>query len=91
MPREYMDKVKSVHEGGTFGSMGYRAPWKEEEASKMVLRTHTTAVSAAMLYEIAQNGWKSTKMFSIERVFRWVYEIPCYRVDIVLWAVGTKL
>jgi len=35
------------------------------------LRTHTTAVSARMLYEIAQQPeFKPTKLFSIDRVFR---------------------
>lgn len=38
----------------------------------MVLRTHTTSVSSAMLYEIANQpgGFKPTKLFSIDRVFR---------------------
>lgn len=31
----------------------YRYDWKREEAEKNILRTHTTAVSARMLYEIA--------------------------------------
>ena len=31
----------------------YRYNWKEDEARKQILRTHTTAVSARMLYEIA--------------------------------------
>ncbi len=31
----------------------YRYDWKREEAEKYILRTHTTAVSARMLYEVA--------------------------------------
>ncbi len=31
----------------------YRYDWKVDEARKNILRTHTTAVSARMLYEIA--------------------------------------
>lgn len=69
-PREYLEKVRKVHESGDFGSIGYRYPWKESETSKLVLRTHTTAISAAMLYKIAQEGWKPSKLFSIDRVFR---------------------
>lgn len=42
-----------MHEKGGFGSIGYRAPWHEEESRKLLLRTHTTASSAAMLYELA--------------------------------------
>ena len=62
-----------MHEdGGEFGSIGYRYPWREAETSKLVLRTHTTAVSAAMLYEIANQpgGFRPCKLFSIDRVFR---------------------
>ena len=69
-PREYLEKVRRVHEDGAFGSIGYRYPWKESETSKLVLRTHTTAVSASMLYQIAQSGFKPSKLFSIDRVFR---------------------
>lgn len=39
--------VKETHEnGGTTGSVGYGCQWKREEASKNLLRTHTTAVSS---------------------------------------------
>jgi len=41
-----------------------------EEAEKNILRTHTTAVSARMLYQLAQEGFQPSKFFSIDRVFR---------------------
>lgn len=41
-----------------------------EEAQKNLLRTHTTAVSARMLYRLAQDGFRPVKYFSIDRVFR---------------------
>ena len=69
-PREYLEKVQRVHQDGDFGSVGYRYPWKESETAKLVLRTHTTAVSASLLYHIAQSGFKPSKLFSIDRVFR---------------------
>ena len=52
--------------------MGYQYDWKIEEAQKNVMRTHTTAVSARMLYSKAQEEgeFKPLKMFSIDRVFR---------------------
>lgn len=53
VPEEYLAQVQAVHEHGGFGSVGYRTEWKREEAMKNLLRTHTTAVSARMLYEIA--------------------------------------
>lgn len=62
--------MKDVHENGGHGSVGYRYDWKETEAQKNILRTHTTAVSARMLYKLAQEGFRPTKYFSIDRVFR---------------------
>eukprot|EP00055_Hartaetosiga_balthica_P009059 m.35181 g.35181 ORF g.35181 m.35181 type:complete len:492 (+) comp6590_c0_seq1:45-1520(+) len=70
-PEEYLQRVKTTHEVGGFGSQGYRYDWKLEEAQKNILRTHTTAVSARMLYALAQNKpFKPVKYFSIDRVFR---------------------
>jgi len=51
--RDYYNRVATVHEKGGYGSSGYRAPWQPEESSKLLLRTHTTASSAAMLYKLA--------------------------------------
>ncbi|GAA6043238.1 hypothetical protein JCM8097_008476 [Rhodosporidiobolus ruineniae] len=71
-PQDYYERVKHVHENGDYGSTGYRYPFSKEETSRLLLRTHTTSVSAAMLYELAnQPGeFKPAKMFSIDRVFR---------------------
>ncbi|KAF8917916.1 phenylalanine-tRNA ligase [Mucidula mucida] len=51
--KAYYERVAKVHEHGDFGSTGYRAPWAPEESSKLLLRTHTTASSAHMLYKLA--------------------------------------
>lgn len=50
----------------------WRYDWKLEEAQKNLLRTHTTAVSARMLYKLAnqEGGFVPAKYFSIDRVFR---------------------
>ena len=49
----------------------YQYDWKLEEAQKNILRTHTTAVSARMLYKIGQQEkFTPVKYFSIDRVFR---------------------
>ncbi|KAM3727594.1 Phenylalanine--tRNA ligase alpha subunit [Dirofilaria immitis] len=69
-PEDYLHRVKKVHSEGGYGSKGYNYDWKLEEAQKNVLRTHTTAVSAHQLYELAKKGFNATKMFSIDRVFR---------------------
>ncbi|XP_064479392.1 phenylalanine--tRNA ligase alpha subunit-like [Ornithodoros turicata] len=70
-PPDYMERVKKVHSEGGYGSHGYQYNWKVEEAQKNLLRTHTTAVSARMLYKLAQEKtFRPVKYFSIDRVFR---------------------
>nr|XP_019933124.2 phenylalanine--tRNA ligase alpha subunit [Aedes albopictus] len=71
-PLQLLDEVKDSHETGTDGSIGYRYNWKLEEAQKNVLRTHTTGVSARMLYKVAHQpgGFQPVKYFSIDKVFR---------------------
>ncbi|KAJ3312801.1 hypothetical protein HDU76_002805 [Blyttiomyces sp. JEL0837] len=54
-----------------FLELGYGYSWKKEEAEKLILRTHTTAVSSNMLYLLAQEKeFRPVKYFSIDRVFR---------------------
>ncbi|KAL6409491.1 phenylalanyl-tRNA synthetase [Ilyonectria robusta] len=71
---KYLESVKQVHENGKFGSIGYRYPWAEEESLRLVLRTHTTSVSAAMLSRLASENpggpCRPARYFSIDRVFR---------------------
>lgn len=67
--KEYWKNVQQVHQDGKYGSIGYRYPWKAEESLRMVLRTHTTAISSAMLKKLAEDP-KPTRLFSIDRVFR---------------------
>lgn len=71
LPDYYVNEVKTVHESGGFGSVGYRYKWSEIEATKNILRTHTTAVSSRVLYELAQQKeFIPKKYFSIDRVYR---------------------
>lgn len=67
--KEFIENIKAVHQDGAFGSIGYRYPWKMDESLRTVLRTHTTAISARMLKELAKDP-KPTRLFSIDRVFR---------------------
>lgn len=77
LDREYVEAVKRMHEQGDprIRSAGYRCHWDLSEALKCIMRTHTTAVSARMLYQMGQE-YKRTgvftpkKYFSIDRVFR---------------------
>mmetsp|Transcript_31894 Transcript_31894/g.52615 ORF Transcript_31894/g.52615 Transcript_31894/m.52615 type:complete len:497 (+) Transcript_31894:128-1618(+) len=72
IPQEYYERVKSMHEIGGAGSIGYRYDFERKEAMKNLLRTHTTAVSSQMLYKLAnqKGGFQPAKYFSIDRVFR---------------------
>lgn len=70
-----MKLVKDVHSSGGYGSKGYDYEWKEDEARKNILRTHTTAVSARVLWMLSQKlkegkEFKPMRFFSIDRVFR---------------------
>ncbi|XP_033637091.1 phenylalanine--tRNA ligase alpha subunit-like [Asterias rubens] len=70
-PMDYLERVKKVHSVGGYGSQGHKVEWRIEEAKKNILRTHTTAVSARMLYKLAQQEkFTPVKYFSIDRVFR---------------------
>ncbi|XXG99110.1 subunit of tubulin prefoldin [Hypoxylon texense] len=71
----YWDNVKAVHQDGKYGSIGYRYPWSEDESLRLVLRTHTTAISANMLHKLAakrspDGSIPPARYFSIDRVFR---------------------
>jgi len=71
IPEDYKVRVQKVHEQGGYDSIGYRYKWSLDEAKKNILRTHTTAVSTRMLYQLAQNKpFTPKKYFSIDRVFR---------------------
>lgn len=77
--KSLVDRVRSAHEGSKDGSWpkGYQYKWSEQESMKNVLRTHTTAVTARVLYRLGQEykeskdkRFKPVKFFSIDRVFR---------------------
>lgn len=46
-----------------------RYPWEEDESLRLVLRTHTTAVSTWALHRLAEDP-RPARYFSIDRVFR---------------------
>ncbi|CCH45621.1 phenylalanyl-tRNA synthetase alpha chain [Wickerhamomyces ciferrii] len=67
--KKYLQNIKAVHEGDAFDSIGYRYPWNIEESLKLVLRTHSTAISSKILHDLAANPGPA-RLFSIDRVFR---------------------
>jgi phenylalanyl-tRNA synthetase alpha chain len=66
---QYFADVQRVHQDGAFGSIGYRYPWSADETLRLVLRTHTTAVSTWVLHRLAEDP-RPARYFSIDRVFR---------------------
>jgi len=65
--REYMEKIKDMHETGGKISRGWRYKWSEDIATRALLRTHTTVNSIKYLYK---HRAPPVRMFSIGRVFR---------------------
>ncbi|CAI5744977.1 unnamed protein product [Peronospora destructor] len=73
VPEGYYQRVHDMHENGGFGSIGHgRGAFTRETSMTNILRTHTTAISAQMLYKLANQpgGFTPQKYFSIDRVFR---------------------
>ncbi len=91
LPNEEIVKaVKDTHEyGWTTDSIGWRYQWDEEFAKKIVLRTHTTSLSARTLAQLRQDidkGALPAKYFSVGRVFRnevldWKHLAEFYQAD----------
>lgn len=68
-------KVKEVHEtGGDTGSKGWGGSWSKDAASEIMLRTHTTALSAQYLHKNLKKDKTGkiipAKFFSVNKVFR---------------------
>lgn len=61
-------EIKRAHEtGADTGSLGWQYHWREDEAMKVVLRTHTTAVTISYL---AKRKPEEARVFCVGRVFR---------------------
>lgn len=67
--KELVSKVKKAHETGLGGSRGWNYQFNEKESEKVMLRTHTTCLSAKKLSEIKKEELPA-KLFSVSKVFR---------------------
>lgn len=68
--KKVVSAIKAVHEnGGNTKSTGWRYRWDEKKARELVLRTHTTILSAKTLLELKESDLPC-KFFSVGRVFR---------------------
>src|SRR3989338_961422 len=71
--------------GGDTGSTGYKYKWSEEEASKVLLRTHTTVLSAIEIAKLKKEDLPK-KFFSVNKVYRnealdWKHLFEFYQVE----------
>ncbi len=79
-------KVKEVHENGAdSGSTGWRYSFSEAESQQLLLRTHTTVLSAQTLSTLKKEDLPA-KFFSVGRVFRnealdWKHLFEFYQVE----------
>ena len=74
-----LSNVEKAHEGGIDGSKGWQYKWNEEDAKKVLLRTHTTCLSARQLMEIGRKGEFPAKYFALGK---------CFRNETVDWSHG---
>jgi phenylalanyl-tRNA synthetase alpha chain len=72
-------QTQKSHEGGIDGSKGWQYKWNEEDAKKVLLRTHTTCLSARKLREIRDNKEFPAKYFALGK---------CFRNETVDWSHG---
>ena len=67
--KKIIHAVKEAHEEGVDKSRGWEYEWNEEEAKKLVLRTHTTILSAQTLSKLDKASLPQ-KFFAIGKNFR---------------------
>jgi len=76
--KKLLKAVKESHEKGVDGSKGWQYTWNEEEAKRMVLRTHTTCLSSNTLANLNKKDIPA-KFFAIGK---------CFRNETVDWSHG---
>ncbi len=79
-------KIKEVHEtGGDTGSTGWKYSFSQQETEQLLLRTHTTVLSAQTLARLKKEDLPA-KFFAVGRVFRnealdWKHLFEFYQVE----------
>jgi len=67
--KKIVKSVKEAHEKGANSSKGWKYSWDEEEAKRLVLRTHTTCLSSQTLANLKLQDLPK-KFFAIGKCFR---------------------
>jgi len=86
--KKLVKKIKDAHEHGIKGSRGWQYKWQENEAKRVLLRTHTTCLSAQTLYQLSKlpKEKKEGKFFAVGKVFRnetidWSHGFEFYQTE----------
>jgi phenylalanyl-tRNA synthetase alpha chain len=82
-----LENVKKAHEGGIDGSKGWQYEWDEEEGRRVLLRTHTTCLSARKLMEIGKEI-ADRKPQAASRSYKYFALGKCFRNETVDWSHG---
>ncbi len=69
LPKELLANVKQAHETGVAGSTGWGYQYSEQEAKRLLLRTHCTVLTAQTLAQLRPEDLPA-KRFAIGKVFR---------------------
>lgn len=83
--KKLVEATKKSHEVGVGGSRGWQYRWNEENAKKVVLRTHTTGLSARTLASLKKEDLP-IKFFALGKVFRnetvdWKHGFEFYQTE----------
>ncbi len=76
--KKIIENVKIAHERGIGGSKGWKYKWNEEISKKMLLRTHTTALTSQTLATLKEEDLPK-KFFAVGK---------CFRNETVDWSHG---
>jgi len=68
--KKIVNSIKEAHEGKIKGSKGWQYEWNEDNAKKVLLRTHTTCLSIQQLKKIAEKKEFPAKYFALGKCFR---------------------
>lgn len=78
--KKLIKEVAAAHEGKIKGSKGWGYTWSEEIAKQLVLRTHTTAISARQMAKVVEEKIQlPKKYFNVGK---------CFRNETVDWSHG---
>jgi phenylalanyl-tRNA synthetase alpha chain len=86
--KDVLTNVAKAHEGGIDNSKGWQYKWDEEEGKRVLLRTHTTCLSARKLMEIGKEMKENDKAGIKNKSYKYFALGKCFRNETVDWSHG---